>query len=75
MGNYREHASKGLCLVNALLFTLVFVLSFVRNFLILGLTFDRVIIACYIVMILCCAVHWYRYLAYDKKRLEENNHE
>ncbi len=74
MGNYRDQISKGMCLLNALIWTLVLAIN-LFNYIFRWGRLDGFTAFCAIVMTLCVAVHWYRYLAYDKKQQEENNHE
>lgn len=71
MGKYREFMTKGECLVNALLQTLILMLQFglllfASPALSLG---SRGLFALLILLQLAsCAFHWYRCLAYDKKQ-------
>ena len=74
MGNYRELISKRRCLVNALLWTFVLALN-LYNYIFRWGGLDGFTTFCAIVMTLCVVVHWYRYLAYDKKQQEEQNYE
>ena len=72
MGNYRELISKRRCLVNAVIWTIVLALN-LYNYIFRWGRLDGFTIFCAIVMTLCAAVHWYRYLAYDKKRQEADD--
>ena len=78
--DYRKHLKKGECLFNAILWTAIpllylFLFFYSSSYLYLDLKNTWYGILLLAVEVIACAVHWYRYLAYDKKRLEENNHE
>ena len=72
MRNYREYISKGSCLFNAIIWTLLpflhLSLFFYRGaFFNLDLKSTWYGVLLLIVEVSACTVHWYRYLAYDKK--------
>ena len=74
MGDYRNKMSKGLCLANAILWTVLLAIN-LHTYVFRWGGLDGFTTFAAIVMALCVAVHWYRYLAYDKKQQEEQNHE
>ena len=70
MGNYRDFMSRRKCLVNALLWSsipalqIVFFLKYGRTIESSGVIYALLLL----VQLAIAAFHWYRYLAYHKKR-------
>ena len=76
MKEYRNRISRGECLAAALLWTLVLVIQ-LGFFLAAGRSLDGVsmglAVALVLLQVLCCALQWYRYLAYDRKKSNDND--
>lgn len=68
---YRNRISRGECLAAALLWTLVLVIQ-LGFFLAAGRSLGYAVILV-LLQVLCCALQWYRYLAYNWKKSNDNN--
>lgn len=73
---YRNRISRGECLAAALLWTLVLVIQ-LGFFLAAGRSLDSGSLSYAVILVLlqvlCCALQWYRYLAYNWKKSNDNN--
>ena len=67
----RNRISRGECLAAALLWTLVLVIQ-LGFFLAAGRSLGYAVILV-LLQVLCCALQWYRYLAYNWKKSNDNN--
>lgn len=81
MGNYREHTSKKMCLLNAICLTVIFAMNLYNIADGWSSTNPReqnVLLVLSVIAVALVAIGWYRFLCYDKKintNQEEQNNE
>ena len=70
MRNYREHTSKKMCLINAVGWSAIFAMNLYNIADLWSSTnsgTQNTLLVLSVMMIALAAIHWYRFLCYDKK--------